>query len=110
MDTNTKIENTLYFKYTNLSNIFDKKKYKDLNPIIAKIFELYTINGSVVTAKIAGILSSANNKSVNSIVINAPKSAVKTRLLFYSVDYRLKQVQNILYNHSVHLVALYLHI
>jgi hypothetical protein len=44
---------------------FDKKKYNDLNPIIAKILELYTINGSVVTAKIAGILSKANNKSVN---------------------------------------------
>ena len=83
IETKIKIEKTLYFKYKNFSSIFDNKKYKDRSPIIAKTLELKIINGSEVTAKIAGILSKANKRSVNSIVINAAKIAVKT--LFHLV-------------------------
>jgi hypothetical protein len=45
--------------------------------MIAKILELNIIKGSVVTSKIAGILSKKNRISVNSIVIKAPNKAVK---------------------------------
>ena len=57
--------------YLNLSNISAKKKYNDLNPKTANIFELNTIKGSVATASIAGMLSNANIISVSSIIINA---------------------------------------
>lgn len=43
------------------------KKYNDLNPIIAKILEVYNIKGSFEIANIAGIESTAKSKSVNSI-------------------------------------------
>ena len=47
---------------------FAKRKYSERNPKIAKILEVYNIKGSSgAIAKIAGIESTANNKSVNSI-------------------------------------------
>ena len=41
----------------------DSKKYIDLKPRIAKIFDVYNIKGSLgAIEKIAGIESTANNK------------------------------------------------
>ncbi len=52
------------------------KKNIDLNPIIARMLELKTMNGSAVIANIAGILSIAKNTSVNSIIISATNRGV----------------------------------
>ena len=54
------------------------KKYKARKPIIAKIFEVNTMNGSVVTAKIAGIESTANTTSEISIKINTSSKRIIT--------------------------------
>ena len=57
-----------YFSLENKSIEFANKKYKDLKPSIAKILEEYNINGSSgATANIAGMESTANIKSVDSI-------------------------------------------
>ena len=56
-----------FLRYINLSMAFDKTKYIDLNPSIAKILELNAMNGSLVIAKTAGTESKANNKSAFSI-------------------------------------------
>ena len=46
----------------------DRRKYIDRSPSIAKIFDVYKIKGSLgAIEKIAGMESTANNKSVNSI-------------------------------------------
>ena len=37
-ETNNKMENTLYLRYLNFSNILDKKKYSERKPMMAKIF------------------------------------------------------------------------
>ncbi len=48
---------------------FANKKYIERNPNIANILDVYKMKGSSgAIAKIAGILSTANNKSVNSIM------------------------------------------
>lgn len=48
----------MYIKFAN-------KKYNERNPKIAKILDVYKINGSSgAMAKMAGILSTANNKSL----------------------------------------------
>jgi len=54
------------------SNIPASRKNNERSPKIAKMLEVNTMNGSVVTAKIAGIESSAKITSVNS----TSKSAV----------------------------------
>ena len=56
-----------------------RTKYNERNPKIAKIFEVKTINGSVVMAKIAGILSNANIMSVVSTTIKAINRGVATQ-------------------------------
>ncbi len=63
--------------YLNLSTISTRQKNKALSPKIAKMFELYTIKVLCVIAKMAGILSIANIRSMNSIVINAMNKGVK---------------------------------
>ena len=62
---NVKIIANPYFNFENKFKEFDSKKYIDLKPKIAKIFEEYKINGSLgVIEKIAGIESTAKIKSV----------------------------------------------
>ncbi|MNT85676.1 hypothetical protein D3C72_2258640 [compost metagenome] len=60
--------------------MFTNKKNIDRKPIMAKMFEKNTMYGSLVTAKIAGIESTANNKSVNSTINNTRNKGV-TRVL-----------------------------
>jgi hypothetical protein len=48
-----------------------RRKYKLLRPRIAKTFEVMTINESVVIAKMAGMESSANTRSVISTITRA---------------------------------------
>ena len=62
--------------YLNLSNIPTTKKYIDLNPIMARMLEVKTINGSAVIANIAGMLSIAKKTSVNSMIISATNNGV----------------------------------
>src|SRR5210317_2250074 len=62
-----------------------KKKNMVLNPKIAMIFELKTIKGSVVMAKIAGILSKANNTSVISMIIRAKNKGVAAKICFLRI-------------------------
>ncbi|MNJ72783.1 hypothetical protein D3C77_694900 [compost metagenome] len=50
--------------------------------MIAKIFEVKTMNGSVVTAKIAGMLSTANIKSLASISTSTRNIGVAQRTPF----------------------------
>ena len=58
---------------------FAKRKYSDRNPKIAKIFDVYRIKGSSgAIAKMAGILSIANNKSVNSTIATTTNKGVAT--------------------------------
>ncbi len=49
---------------------------------MANMFEVNTINGSVVMAKIAGMESTANNTSENSTTIRHAKDKVAVVLLF----------------------------
>ena len=53
--------------------MFTKRKNIDLKPNIANMLEKKTIYGSFVTAKIAGIESTANITSVNSTINNTKK-------------------------------------
>ena len=46
------------------------RKYSARRPMMAKMFEVKTMNGSVVTAKMAGMLSTANTRSLASISIS----------------------------------------
>ena len=48
----------------------------DLNPSIANMLEKNTMYGSLVTAKIAGIESTAKTKSVNSTIKRTKKRGV----------------------------------
>ena len=61
------------------------KKYMARRPKMAKMLEVRTMKGSVVTAKIAGMLSTAKMTSLNSIIINTSKSGVAMRLPFSMV-------------------------
>ena len=60
-----------------------KKKYIERKPNMANILELKTINGLVVMAKIAGILSKAKRISVNSTKISTKNRGVATRRCFF---------------------------
>ena len=54
------------FNRLNMCIKLASRKYKDRKPRIAKIFEVYRMNGSTgAMAKIAGIESTAKIKSVN---------------------------------------------
>jgi hypothetical protein len=52
------------------------RKNSERSPRIAKMFEVKTMNGSVVMAKIAGIESTANTRSVHSIRTRTIRSGV----------------------------------
>ncbi|MNL82358.1 hypothetical protein D3C87_2097230 [compost metagenome] len=56
--------------------MFTNKKNIERKPKIAKIFEKNTIYGSLVTAKIAGIESTAKIRSANSITNKTMNSGV----------------------------------
>ena len=58
-------------------------KKSDRRPMTAKTFEVKTMNESLVTAKIAGILSTAKMRSVNSTTISTRKRGVKYRMPFW---------------------------
>ena len=57
-------------------------------PRMAKIFELNTKNGSVVMAKMAGMLSKAKSTSVNSINSNTRNKGVATNKCFFLIKKR----------------------
>jgi hypothetical protein len=54
-------------------------KKRALRPRIAKIFEVKTMKGSLVIAKIAGTLSTAKMMSVNSMKISVRRRGVPMR-------------------------------
>ncbi len=54
----------------------------DLNPRIANIFEKKTKNGSLVTENTAGTESTANIRSVNSMISKTKNNGVRDHLLF----------------------------
>ncbi|MNI94310.1 hypothetical protein D3C73_1523890 [compost metagenome] len=58
------------------------RKYSARSPIIAKMFEVKMMNGSVVTAKIAGMLSTANIRSLASISTSTRNIGVAQRTPF----------------------------
>ncbi len=58
------------------------RKNRARRPRMAKMLEVYTMNGSRVIARIAGTESTANMMSVVSITISTGTSAVATRLPF----------------------------
>ncbi|MNI96772.1 hypothetical protein D3C73_1552950 [compost metagenome] len=55
------------------------RKYSARRPMMAKMLEVNTINGSVVTAKMAGMLSTANTTSVASITSSTTNMGVAYR-------------------------------
>ncbi|MNR14158.1 hypothetical protein D3C85_1306190 [compost metagenome] len=61
---------------------FDNKKYNARKPRIANILDVYKMNGSFEIAKIAGIESTANNTSVNSITATTTSKGVAIFTLF----------------------------
>lgn len=56
------------------------RKYSDRSPKMAKALELNTMNCSWLTARIAGMESTANTTSVVSTMISTASSGVATRL------------------------------
>ena len=65
-----------YFSMEKRSATPASRKYIARRPKIANRFEVSTMNGSVVTAKIAGILSTAKMTSLSSTRINTSISGV----------------------------------
>src|SRR5690606_9125057 len=61
---------------------FTSRKNIDRSPNMAKMLEKKTIYGSLVTAKIAGMESTAKMRSVNSITNKTRKSGVMYRFPF----------------------------
>jgi hypothetical protein len=57
-----------------------RRKYRARNPRMANAFEVKTRNGSSVTAKIAGIESTANTTSVLSMATRTASIGVATHL------------------------------
>ena len=55
-------------------------KYSERRPRIANAFEVKTMNGSCVTAKIAGIESTANTTSAKSTSSSVTNSGVAARV------------------------------
>ena len=74
---NIKITLKAYGNKWNLSANPDNKKNMARNPKMANKFAVSTINGSVVTAKIAGIESTAKITSDNSTKTNTTANGVK---------------------------------
>ncbi len=66
-----------YLSKENRSAKSASKKYIALSPIIAKILDVNTMNGSVVTANIAGILSTAKIRSLISTSTSTTNNGVK---------------------------------
>jgi len=65
-----------YRSNVNLATAPANTKYSDRNPRMANTFEVNTISGSRVSAKIAGTESMANTISLISIAISARNSGV----------------------------------
>ncbi len=65
-----------YCSKLNFSATPDNRKYIARRPKIANKFDVKTMKGSVVTAKIAGILSTAKITSLSSTIINTSSSGV----------------------------------
>ena len=63
---NPNIKATPLSKYLNIGSNPANKKYIDLKPRMAKTLDVNNITGSFETENIAGIESTANNRSVNS--------------------------------------------
>ena len=81
-----KINANPYFKYLNIPIKLASKKYKLLKPRIAKILDEYNINGSFgAIAKIAGILSTAKSRSVNSITPTTTNKGVAYLINFLPI-------------------------
>ena len=89
----SKYECPIIFRPTKLSNTpnpngkkrnkpirLDRKKNNDLNPMTAKTLLKKTTYGSLEIEKIAGIESTANNKSVNAITTTTTKMCVINKL------------------------------
>jgi N-acetylglucosamine-6-phosphate deacetylase len=64
------------FRKRNLSIIFTSKKNIERKPRMAKILEKKTIYGSLVIEKTAGMESTANTRSVTSMINNTNRSGV----------------------------------
>ena len=80
---NDRITASPYFNLLNMYIKLANKKYNERNPKMAKILEVYKINGSSgAIAKIAGILSTANNKSVNSTIATTTNKGVAILIPF----------------------------
>ena len=77
--TNTSTMPRPYFSMWNLSAAPASRKYRLRRPRIANTLLVNTMNGSLVTAKIAGTLSTANTMSLTSIMQSATKSGVPTQ-------------------------------
>lgn len=70
----TKITASPYFSSEKRSATLANRKYIARSPRMANKLEVNTINGSVVTAKIAGMLSREKMASLNSTMNSASKS------------------------------------
>ena len=68
-----------YLSMWNLSCAPASRKYRLRRPRMAKTLLVKTMNGSLVTAKIAGTLSTAKTMSLTSIMHSATKSGVPTQ-------------------------------
>ena len=65
-----------YFSLLNKWMKLSRRKKRALNPSMANMLDVYRINGSLEMAKIAGIESTANSKSVNSMTATTTKRGV----------------------------------
>ena len=75
-----------YFNKLNIWMKFAKRKYSALKPKMANILEVYKMKGSSgAIAKIAGIESTANNRSVNSITATTTNKGVAILTPFWTV-------------------------
>ncbi len=59
---------TPFLTNSNLSATAESRKYIERSPRTARMLDEKTINGSVVIAKMAGMESIANTRSVDSII------------------------------------------
>ncbi|MNN38830.1 hypothetical protein D3C81_1528430 [compost metagenome] len=64
------------------------RKYSARRPMMAKMLEVNTMKGSVVTAKIAGMLSTANTRSLASISTSTRNIGVAQRRPFWRTKKR----------------------
>lgn len=74
--TKTRMTPSPYFRNRNAFTMLCNTKKSERSPMMAKILEVKTTNGSLVSAKIAGTESMANMMSLNSMKANATNSGV----------------------------------